>query len=155
MDDYLTKPIRTPELVAALERTSSRDAAADPARPSATADPPVDRATMDRLVETMGDAEFVADLLETFTNDAPAMLDEIDSAIGSGDAGTVRRIAHTLKSNAATFGASSLSQACRKLEHAAKDGNLGSAPGLAHAIRAEYERARIELDAMNASLTSN
>jgi signal transduction histidine kinase/DNA-binding response OmpR family regulator len=153
MDDYLTKPIRTPELVAAIERTSRRDAAADPPRPSAPAGPPVDRATIDRLVESMGDAEFVADLLETFTTDAPAMMNQIDSAIGNADAGTVRRIAHTLKSNAATFGALALSEACRELEHVAREGHLDGAPGLAQAIRAEYERACIELGAAKASLT--
>jgi signal transduction histidine kinase/CheY-like chemotaxis protein/HPt (histidine-containing phosphotransfer) domain-containing protein len=155
MDDYLTKPIRTTELVAAIERTRRRDGAADPSRPSAPAEPPVDRAAIDRLVESMGDAGFVADLLETFTTDAPAMLDQIDFAIGNADAGTVRRIAHTLKSNAATFGARPLSEACRQLEHAAKEGNLGSATGLAQAIRAEYERAHIELGAAKANLTSN
>jgi CheY-like chemotaxis protein/HPt (histidine-containing phosphotransfer) domain-containing protein len=155
MDDYLTKPIRTPELVAAIERTSRRDGAAGPSRSSAPAVPPVDRATIDRLVESMGDAEFVADLLETFTTDAPGMLDQIDSAVGNADVGTVRRIAHTLKSNAATFGASSLSEACRQLEHAAKEGDLARAPGLAQAIRVEYERAHIDLGAVKASLTSN
>jgi signal transduction histidine kinase/CheY-like chemotaxis protein/HPt (histidine-containing phosphotransfer) domain-containing protein len=155
MDDYLTKPIRTPELVVAIERTSRRDRAASPSRLSAPAEPPVDRATIDRLVESMGDAEFVADLLATFTTDAPGMLDQIDSAIGSADVGTVRRIAHTLKSNAATFGASPLSEACRQLEHAAKEGDLGSAPGLAQTIRVEYERAHIDLGAVKASLTSN
>jgi two-component system sensor histidine kinase RpfC len=141
--------------MAAIERTSRRDAAAGPSRPFASTGPPVDRATIDRLVETMGDAEFVADLLETFTTDAPAMLDEIDSAIGTADAGTVRRIAHTLKSNAATFGARPLSEACRELEHAAKEANLDDAPGLAQAIRAEYQRAHIDLSAVKATLTSN
>jgi GAF domain-containing protein/CheY-like chemotaxis protein/HPt (histidine-containing phosphotransfer) domain-containing protein len=154
MDDYLTKPIRTPELVAAIERTSHR-AAAGQTRPSAPAEPPVDRAAIDGLVESMGDAEFVADLLATFTTDAPVMLDEIDSAISSADAATVRRIAHTLKSNAATFGARPLSESCRQLEHAARDGDLGSAAGLAETIRADYERARSELSAAKASLTSN
>ena len=103
----------------------------------------------------MGDAEFVADLLATFATDAPAMLNQIDSAIGNADTVTVRRIAHTLKSNAATFGAYPLSEACRQLEQAAKEGNLDGAPGLARAIHAEYERARIELNAAQASLTSN
>ena len=155
MDDYLTKPIRTPELVAAIEGTSRRDGAAGPHWPSDPVEPAVDRVTIDRLVESMGDAEFVADLLETFTTDAPAMLDEIDSAIGNADAGTTRRIAHTLKSNAATFGARSLSEACRRLEHAAKEGDLGGAPDLAQAIRAEYERAYAELSGLKANLASN
>ncbi len=83
------------------------------------------------------------------------MLDEIDSAIGNADAATIRRIAHTLKSNAATFGARSLSQTCRELEHAAREGNLDGAPELAQAIRTEYERARADLSAARASLISN
>jgi len=154
MDDYLTKPIRTAELVVAIERTGRRGGAAGPSLSSAPPEPPVDRAAIDRLVESMGDAEFVADLLATFATDAPAMLNQIDSAIGNADTVTVRRIAHTLKSNAATFGAYPLSEACRQLEQAAKEENLDGAPGRARAIHAEYERARIELNAAQASLTS-
>ena len=57
MDDYVTKPIRTGELVAALERSPAhRDAApaAGPAEPAAPAAGAIDRAVFERLVATTG-----------------------------------------------------------------------------------------------------
>jgi len=57
-------------------------------------------------------------------------------------------------SNEATFGAQSLAEAGRQLEHAAREANLDGAAGLAQAIRAECERARIDLGALMASLNS-
>jgi CheY-like chemotaxis protein/HPt (histidine-containing phosphotransfer) domain-containing protein len=154
MDEYLTKPIRTPELVAAIERTSRRDGDSSPSGSSGPAEPAVDRATMERLVESMGDAGFVAELLDTFSTDASGMLDGIDEAIGAGDGETVHRIAHTMKSNAATFGASSLSEACREMEIAAREGSLNGAATLTKAIRSEYERASHEFSILKAELTS-
>jgi HPt (histidine-containing phosphotransfer) domain-containing protein len=154
MDEYLTKPIRTPELVAAIERTSRRDGDSSPSESSGPAEPAVDRATMERLVESMGDAGFVAELLDTFSTDASGMLDGIDEAIDAGDGETVHRIAHTMKSNAATFGASSLSEACREMEIAARQGSLNGAATLTKAIRSEYERASHEFSILKAELTS-
>ena len=100
----------------------------------------------------MGDPAFVAELLETFTGDAKTMLDELDRAISDGDVETARRTAHTLKSNAATFGAVSLSDACRQLEALARTGDLEGAPELAELVRSQYERASVELIAMKAAL---
>ena len=87
----------------------------------------VDRGTFDRLVETMGDPEFVAELLDTFAAEASAMIGGLDEAIGEKSDETVWRVAHTLKSNAATFGAMALSDACRALEALAKNGALDGA----------------------------
>jgi HPt (histidine-containing phosphotransfer) domain-containing protein len=153
MDDYLTKPIRNAELIAAIRRTPHRDAplpAADADDGSST--PAIVRATLERLVESMGDPAFVAELLDTFATDGRAMVDDLDEAIGRGDAETARRMAHTLKSNAATFGAISLSDVCRELEAVTKTGRLEGAAGLAETVRLEYERANIELIAAKATL---
>ena len=75
----------------------------------------------------MGDPEFVAELLDTFAAEASAMIGGLDEAIGEKSAETVWRVAHTLKSNAATFGAMALSAACRALETLAKNGALDGA----------------------------
>jgi HPt (histidine-containing phosphotransfer) domain-containing protein len=64
----------------------------------------------------------------------------------------VRRVAHTLKSNAATFGAMVLSDACRALEVVAREGRLDGAVELVGIIRREYDRASIELTAAKAEL---
>jgi HPt (histidine-containing phosphotransfer) domain-containing protein len=69
----------------------------------------------------------VAELLDTFAAEASAMIGGLDEAIGEKSAETVWRVAHTLKSNAATFGAMALSDACRALEALAKNGALDGA----------------------------
>ena len=80
------------------------------------------------------------------------MIASLDEAIGSKNAELARRVAHTLKSNAATFGAMALSDACRALEAATREGNLDGALELVDAIHSEYDRASIELTAAKAEL---
>ena len=75
----------------------------------------IDRATYDGLVESTGD-EFVCELVDTFLTDAPRMLHELRDAYAKDDAERFRRAAHSLKSNANTFGALALGELARKLE---------------------------------------
>jgi protein-histidine pros-kinase len=127
MNDYLAKPIRAEELVAAIKRTPRREGSAMAAQ-TAVEDGPVDRTVLARLSEgTGGDADFVTELIEQFAVDAPGLAAAVREGVSSGDLETARRSAHTLKSNAATFGAQRLVQVCRDLEAAAKDGSLRSA----------------------------
>jgi len=75
----------------------------------------IDRATYDGLVLATGD-EFVHELVETFRGEAPRMLDELRDAYAKDDADRFRRAAHSLKSNANTFGALTLGVLARELE---------------------------------------
>lgn len=78
---------------------------------------PVDAGVLARLAEgTGGDAEFVSELIEQFLADAPALVSAARDGVERGEAEEVRRAAHTLKSNAATFGAHRLAEKCRALE---------------------------------------
>jgi len=77
--------------------------------------PTIDRATFDALRETTG-ADFVKELVDTFLEEAPAMLEELRTALAAGDADTFRRAAHSLKSNSNTFGALALGTLARELE---------------------------------------
>ena len=77
--------------------------------------PTIDRATFDALRETTG-ADFVKELVDTFLEEAPAMLEELRTAYTTGDADTFRRTAHSLKSNSNTFGALALGTLARELE---------------------------------------
>ena len=124
MDDYLTKPIRPAELAKAVERA---------ARPPATT---LEPGALERLMEaTGGDPEFVAVLLETFADEAPSILEELRSGLASGDGDAVRRAAHTLKSNAATFGATELEALCAELESRARRGIWPTVNGSSRAWR--------------------
>lgn len=76
---------------------------------------PIDKAVFEELRETAG-ADFVAELVGTFAEEAPQMLADLRAARAAGDAETFRRAAHSLKSNSTTFGAVQLAAQARALE---------------------------------------
>jgi HPt (histidine-containing phosphotransfer) domain-containing protein len=77
---------------------------------------PIDPATFAELQDTAG-ADFVADLVATFVDEeAPQMLAELRAAQAEGAVERFRRAAHSLKSNANTFGALQLGEMARALE---------------------------------------
>lgn len=98
-------------------------------------------AALARLQESVGDAEFVAELIGDFLDGLPAQLEGLRSARASSDAEQLHRIAHTLKSNASTFGADDLAQACRELETAAAGGAAADTQELLARVEAEASRA--------------
>ena len=104
----------------------------------------IDRATYDGLVESTGD-DFVCELVDTFLAEAPRMLDELRDAYAKDDAERFRRAAHSLKSNANTFGALTLGAFARDLELAgvAQVRDRGAQP-LAE-LNAEYSRVAAQL----------
>ena len=77
--------------------------------------PAIDLATFDALKETTG-ADFARELVDTFLEEAPAMLGDLREAMASNDADKFRRAAHSLKSNSLTFGALALGAMARELE---------------------------------------
>jgi HPt (histidine-containing phosphotransfer) domain-containing protein len=77
--------------------------------------PTIDRATFDALKETTG-ADFARELVDTFLEEAPAMLNDLRNALEHNDADRFRRAAHSLKSNSHTFGALTLGSMARELE---------------------------------------
>jgi HPt (histidine-containing phosphotransfer) domain-containing protein len=144
MDDYLTKPIRPAELAEALERA---------ARPPATV---LEPGVLDRLLETTGgDPAFVGVLLETFAEDAPGLIAQLGDALSADDARTALRAAHTLKSNAATFGASALSALCADLEARARTGDLRDGARLFERIEESYAVAGAELAQLHGRLAGS
>jgi HPt (histidine-containing phosphotransfer) domain-containing protein len=92
-----------------------------------------------------GDDAFVTELIEQFVTDSPALVAAARKGLEARDADEVRRAAHTLKSNAATFGANELSDRSSRLEAAAKAGALDDAPERIDAIAEELERVHAAL----------
>jgi CheY-like chemotaxis protein/HPt (histidine-containing phosphotransfer) domain-containing protein len=166
MDDYLSKPIRVDELAAALRRCRPPAAPPPPAPaggPGEGARVPPERApqghpaiavvldppALERLLEIIGDDRgLLTALIDTFLSDAPRLVEAARRGLEHGQTDEVRRAAHTLKSNGATFGATSLSELSRQLEALARSGMLEGADELIARIDAEYERVRTALEAM-------
>jgi HPt (histidine-containing phosphotransfer) domain-containing protein len=75
----------------------------------------IDRNVFEELKTTAG-ADFVGELVDTFLTEAPKMLTDLRRALDGNDSERFRRVAHSLKSNSNTFGASSLAAMARNLE---------------------------------------
>jgi signal transduction histidine kinase/CheY-like chemotaxis protein/HPt (histidine-containing phosphotransfer) domain-containing protein len=134
MDDYLTKPIRTDALVQALQSTRPRREASN------GPDGIIDRQLFAELRDSAG-ADFVVELIDTFLADAPQQLAELRRAALAGDGGALRRVAHALKSNGHTFGATAFAARARELELADPEAAADRLQPLLTALAVEYERA--------------
>jgi HPt (histidine-containing phosphotransfer) domain-containing protein len=103
----------------------------------------LDPAALENLREMVGgDVEFMVELMNTYLEDAPRMLIDMDQALESGDVAVLRRAAHSLKSNSAEFGAMGLSELCRELEMLSKDGSIEGAEELVGRVKAEFSNVK-------------
>ena len=104
----------------------------------------IEQAVFAELQRTAG-AEFAVELVNTFLEEAPGMLAELRNARAQGDAELFRRAAHSLKSNANTFGASRLAAMARELELAGLNADPARDLDALAALDAEYARAAAAL----------
>jgi histidine phosphotransfer protein HptB len=104
----------------------------------------IDRTVFAELRGTTGGA-FVAELVDTFIEEGPAMLAELRGAFADGNAERFRRAAHSLKSNGNTFGAFKLAALARDFELKGPDPDPSRGAAALAALEAEYVRAAVEL----------
>jgi signal transduction histidine kinase/CheY-like chemotaxis protein/PAS domain-containing protein len=170
MDDYVSKPIRVDALVDALSKSrpiahveeadtdsisiteslddrETREVIGEPKQTLVT--DVLERAALGTLLDVVGgEFEFLNELIDSFLEDAPQLLAELETYITEGDASGVRRIAHSLKSNGADFGAGRFSDLCKELEMIGKSGELDGAAELGSQIVAEYQQVKLALEAV-------
>jgi PAS domain S-box-containing protein len=156
MDDYISKPIPMPALIAALGKwmpppkgaestisdskpTASAPATARPAaKPGATdsAAPIDDRAIKDVFGDD--DATF-REILESFVGPSQSIMDDLRAACVDHAAADVKGAAHKLKSSARAIGANALADTCVTLERAGQAGNWQEIDGLVAAARNQFD----------------
>ena len=108
--------------------------------------PILDMTVYDALKEAAG-ADFILELMETFFEDAYKQMEQMKTALSAQDAETFRRAAHSLKSNAATFGAMELSGLARELEMMGRDQNFEVGNRL-EAVTEAFESVKAQLVAL-------
>ena len=101
--------------------------------------PTIDRATYNELKETAG-ADFVGELVDTFLDEAPRLLDDLRRAYEKRDAEVFRRTAHSLKSNGNTFGAKTFAAMAKDLELGGLNPVVAAAAAPLDALAAEFGR---------------
>jgi HPt (histidine-containing phosphotransfer) domain-containing protein len=85
--------------------------------------PIIDKSTFEELKQMSG-ADFINELIDAFLDDTPNMIRNMQTALAAKDVESFRRNAHSLKSNANTFGAMKLGLLAKELESMGKENNL-------------------------------
>ncbi|WP_295454292.1 response regulator [uncultured Thiodictyon sp.] len=158
MDDYLSKPIRAPDLLATLDRWWHREeqptqavapqpapavgalsaAGSPPALPAETQSaPPIDDRVIRDLREAIGELSAV---IEAALADVPARVADLRLAVETADGERLLAAAHTPAGSVANLGARELVRLARALESLGKSGELGAALGLLAALETEAAR---------------
>jgi CheY-like chemotaxis protein len=167
MDDYLSKPVRPEDIRKVVELWGGRTVQQAPPTPaaqtvSATPDTkplpepvapavttskeePVD---MERLTEfTDGSSENLRELVELYLTQTSEQLEKLQTAVASGDAAEVRRLAHSCAGASATCGIRHLVPLLRELERQGREGKLTNAQSLFEQAGQEFKRIREFLEA--------
>ena len=122
MDAVLTKPVDTRELFAILatlvpggnEEVSPVGETAHPVPAEEIGNPCVDPEAL-RTLEALGSSsDFLVRLIWTFLRGGKEKIKAMEKAVGSGDVGEIRDLAHALKGNAGQLGAFGLVRACER-----------------------------------------
>jgi CheY-like chemotaxis protein/HPt (histidine-containing phosphotransfer) domain-containing protein len=133
MDGYVTKPLKTADLAAAIAQlppVSSLE--------TRVVTPPVDISAT--LQSVGGDQNLLVDLFEIFQQDYPKQLAELRDAIGVGDAERVTQVAHSLKGAVGYFGAQTVHALAYRLETMAHQAELEGASSVLQQLERELER---------------
>ena len=108
----------------------------------------IDAATFNELKQMSGE-DFINELIEAFLEDGPNMLRNMQVALEGKDVESFRRNAHSMKTNANTFGALELGGLAKELEYMARENNLNIGDRLENLNRA-FLIAAEELKGMRA-----
>jgi CheY-like chemotaxis protein/HPt (histidine-containing phosphotransfer) domain-containing protein len=139
MDDYVSKPIRDEELLAAIKRTCpARIESADDTFGHRLQDtgelyahnpvPPPAAIDEDELLTRVGgNQEVLSGLINVFYKDCNGLMSDLRAAIRDGDAQGVRAAAHTIKGMVAFFEAQELVEVADRLERVGVRGDLSDA----------------------------
>jgi HPt (histidine-containing phosphotransfer) domain-containing protein len=132
MDDYVSKPVRTVELLGALERwhpvtpatTSSAPGTGSEAASAAVTleTPPVDLERLREMAEN--DPESVRHLVDLYLTQAEELMNRLQAALQSRSVADVARVAHKLGGSSSTCGMTGIVGPLRELEQLGKAGRL-------------------------------
>ncbi len=159
MDDHVAKPFKRSQLRATMARWVGSPTVEDTA-PSAPAvvdlqhPGSIDRRALLARLQIGGRLRpaLAAKVIGLFLSDTPAILDELVQGLERQDQRTVERAVHTLKSSAASVGASALSELAGVAEGLARRGQFDAVQLRVAEIRRQFELAVAQLQTLRAEL---
>lgn len=91
---------------------------------------------------SMGDEEFMDELIDIYLEDMPRQLEALRAAVQNHDGPAAAATAHRLRGASGNMGADSLSGLCHDIEISSRDNKLDQLPNLMEAIGTESTRVR-------------
>lgn len=165
MNDYLSKPIRPPELLMALERWTCTESNVPESTDGATAgiaakqssvaapSPVVDAEapglvfdSADLLRRVMDDLDLAREIARDFLAELSSDSQAISAAAARCELSQLGRLAHRLRGAAASIGGERLRRAAQELEHAAADKRDGQIGALAQCVVGEAATLAKEIE---------
>lgn len=141
MDGYISKPIRAAKLFETIADVLLT--AKSIPIPAAAFQPHLD---WSKAVETVqGDIGLLRDIVKTFLDECPKMLDGIQQSLRGRQLRDLQRAAHTLKGSMRYFGAKAAFDRAYELECQARDGKLQTADEILESLRSEIDRIKPDL----------
>ncbi len=109
--------------------------------------PLIDSSTFESVQAMLGDdaPSFIADLVQSYCEDFPGLLEGMKVAIASQSPSAVQSSAHAVKSSSVTLGVLRVARLAEQVEKLAKQGDLSQAPELTQQIETEYAQAQMVL----------
>lgn len=93
-----------------------------------------------------GKPDLLGMVVALFETDAPKNIESLLTGLEDGDLELIRTSAHTLKSSSAYLGAAHLSELCRDIEHAARNGDESACKSLAAGLSTLFDDSLAELN---------
>jgi len=152
MDEYLAKPFRARELIAALRRVRGVQSPLLPLPAGAGYAAEVYGPALDEsraLQQAGGDRELLRQVAELFLReDCGSLMEAIRLAMGARDGQRLWRAAHDLRSVVLNFGAAPAIDLAHQLEALGREGKIDQAPAVYDRLEQEMTRLRDALAAL-------
>jgi PAS domain S-box-containing protein len=147
MDDYLSKPVKTEHLQAAINRFLGLREIQTEAREEGKS-PAIDLNAISsfRDLDVVTGDDLLLKLIDVFLDNSPKVLADARAALAAHASPQLARAAHTLKGSCSNFGAERLRLACQRLEEFANRGVLEGAEELLVAVEKEFSYVRVALE---------
>jgi CheY-like chemotaxis protein len=147
MDGYVSKPLQTDKVFAAIKKLFRLSARTPPgAAAESLIDPVIDRDEL--LARVGGKVEIVAKIAKMFLASGPRLLSEVREAIARGDSAELMSAAHTLKGAVGNFSSKGAFEAALQLETMGRDNDLTHAQEVYSMLEKEMERLKPALSAL-------
>jgi two-component system, sensor histidine kinase and response regulator len=149
MNDYVSKPVRLPELQAVLRRAARApeqgawmEGVARLENVEGGELPVLDRTVLDSLkaLQDPGEEGMVEELIGLFLRDTPGKMAVLEEALKEARWPVVKESAHGLKGTASNLGARRLAEVCGRLEKLAGEGGDLDSSEWVGLVEGEYER---------------